>query len=86
MPDELQTSEAPRLPMQFKVRAFFYQMRLVAYLSRSGQAKKPRLSKAISEDEDEEEQEINTSFSQRLTRFKKSPVKAGYYMRILSLI
>ncbi|KAF8815726.1 DNA mismatch repair protein Msh6 [Phlegmacium glaucopus] len=39
------------------------------------QAKKPRLSQAISENEDEEEQEINTSFSQRLSRFKKSPLK-----------
>ncbi|KAF8155583.1 muts domain V-domain-containing protein [Crassisporium funariophilum] len=43
------------------------------------QAKKPRLSKAISDhdsDEDEDLSEPSTkSFSQRLTRFRKSPVK-----------
>ncbi|KAF8960367.1 hypothetical protein BDZ97DRAFT_1922267 [Flammula alnicola] len=43
------------------------------------QAKKPRLSKMVVEDEedddDDEDDVVKTSFSQRLTRFKKSPVK-----------
>ncbi|KAF5379188.1 hypothetical protein D9615_005989 [Tricholomella constricta] len=41
-------------------------------------AKKQRLSKALTDDDDEDEEEneeVKTSFSQRLTNFKKSPVK-----------
>ncbi|KAF9485007.1 DNA mismatch repair protein Msh6 [Pholiota conissans] len=46
------------------------------------QAKKPRLSKAVTEDEggdddEDDDDEVNASFSRRLTKFKKSPVKKG---------
>ena len=50
-----------------------------------GQAKKPRLSKAITDDEDEEDEEeasVANSFSQRLTRFKKSPAKKSIFAHI----
>ncbi|KJA23091.1 hypothetical protein HYPSUDRAFT_40213 [Hypholoma sublateritium FD-334 SS-4] len=41
------------------------------------QAKKPRLSKVITEDDEDGDsnEDVKSSFSQRLTRFKKSPVK-----------
>ncbi len=44
-----------------------------------GQAKKPRLSKAITEDDEvgDSDEDVKSSFSQRLTRFKKSPAKKG---------
>ncbi|KAJ3497847.1 hypothetical protein NLJ89_g10297 [Agrocybe chaxingu] len=41
------------------------------------QAKKPRLSQVISDEEDEADDDMKTNFSQRLSRFKKSPVKKG---------
>ncbi|KAF5310782.1 hypothetical protein D9619_007990 [Psilocybe cf. subviscida] len=44
---------------------------------RSQAKKKQRLSKAISYAEDDDESEENVSFAERLTRFKKSPVKKG---------
>ncbi|KDR79956.1 hypothetical protein GALMADRAFT_242120 [Galerina marginata CBS 339.88] len=44
-----------------------------------GQAKRPRLSKVIVNDDDEEgedeDEDVKTSFTQRLNRFKKSPMK-----------
>jgi len=57
----------------------------LTFFPQPGQAKKPRLSKVITDDEeDEEEAPIINSFSQRLTRFKKSPVKKGIFARISS--
>lgn len=52
---------------------------LLTCLGGLGQAKKPRLSKAITEDDEDADSDdgVKSSFSQRLTRFKKSPVKKG---------
>ncbi|CAA7264271.1 unnamed protein product [Cyclocybe aegerita] len=41
------------------------------------QAKKPRLSQVISDEDDEADDDMKTNFSQRLSRFKKSPAKKG---------
>lgn len=52
-----------------------------------GQAKKPRLSKAITDDEDDEDEEeasVSNTFSQRLTRFKKSPAKKSRFVHLFN--
>ncbi|THV02566.1 DNA mismatch repair protein Msh6 [Dendrothele bispora CBS 962.96] len=47
-------------------------------VARASRKKKARLSMALSEEEeDEEDTEVKSSFSQRLTKFKKSPAKKG---------
>ncbi|KAF9449836.1 DNA mismatch repair protein msh6 [Macrolepiota fuliginosa MF-IS2] len=50
-----------------------------------GRNKRQRLALALSEGEDEEdEDDVSSNFSQRLTRFKKSPVKKGKKSRASS--
>ncbi|KXN86517.1 DNA mismatch repair protein msh6 [Leucoagaricus sp. SymC.cos] len=46
-------------------------------LPTNDRSKRQRLLAAAGEDEDEDEDEASSSFSQRLSRFKKSPIKKG---------
>ncbi|KAF5351341.1 hypothetical protein D9758_008002 [Tetrapyrgos nigripes] len=54
-------------------------------VARASRNKKARLSQALSEEEEEEDAEVKTSFTQRLTKFKKSPAKKGLYRWILRM-
>jgi hypothetical protein len=50
----------------------------------AGRAKKQRLSMLITDDDDDDEEvvEMKTSFSKRLSNFKKSPAKRGAHISI----